>query len=450
MPVLTAVSVAAARPHKARREIPDAKATGLFLVIQPSGSKSWAVRLRRPDGKTAKLTLGRVNLTDEETTDKPEHGGTLTLRQARLLATKIDNERASGKDVVAERKEDKLRKRTAAADRAANTFAAAVREFFIDYQTRKWQARPRNWRNDAATLGLRYRIGSDPATVEPETIKGGLAEAWADKPIADIDGYAVHTVIDEARKINNTRARKLHSALSVLFTWLQRQRRVTINPVVGVWRPGPPRPRERALKPAEIRIFWKACDNIAGPFGALWKLLLLSGCRLRECTGMTRAELGDNGVWEIPSSRVKNHLAFMVPLPQPAFDVIADVPLIKNEAGLIFTTNGKTPVSGFSKAKKTLDAEMEKIAGQPIDSWCVHDLRRTFSTIMNESPEDGGLGIAPHIVEALLNHAKPGMIAVYNKAKNLSEKRVALQRWAAHVEGLVSGRKAKVTPLRKR
>jgi len=68
----------------------------------------------------------------------------------------------------------------------------------------------------------------------------------------------------------------------------------------------------------------------------------------------------------------------------------------------------------------------------------VHDLRRTFSTILNESPEDGGLGVAPHIVEALLNHAKSGVAGTYNKAKYLSEKRAALARWAVHVERLVA------------
>jgi integrase len=203
------------------------------------------------------------------------------------------------------------------------------------------------------------------------------------------------------------------------------------------------------LRPAEIKIFWKACDNIGGPFGALWQLLLLSGYRLREVTGMTRAELGDNGVWEIPSSHVKNHLTFMVPLPPQAIKIINSVPTVESEAGLIFTTNGRTPVSGFSKAKKALDAEMAKIAGQPMEPWCVHDLRRTFSTILNESPEDGGLGIAPHIVEALLNHAKSGVAGTYNKAAYLSEKRAALARWAVHIEGLVSDRKAKVLPMRK-
>jgi integrase len=118
----------------------------------------------------------------------------------------------------------------------------------------------------------------------------------------------------------------------------------------------------------------------------------------------------------------------------------------------VFTTNGKTAVSGFSKAKRKLDAEMAKIAGAPIKPWRVHDLRRTFSTVLNESPKAaGGLGIAPHIVEACLNHisgaAKSGVAGVYNGAAYLDEKQTALERWANHIEGLVAGRQADVSSL---
>jgi hypothetical protein len=55
---LTAAAVAKLLPDKKRREIPDAGSPGLRLVIQPSGAKSWALRFRRPDGRTGKLTLG--------------------------------------------------------------------------------------------------------------------------------------------------------------------------------------------------------------------------------------------------------------------------------------------------------------------------------------------------------------------------------------------------------
>ena len=60
------------------------------------------------------------------------------------------------------------------------------------------------------------------------------------------------------------------------------------------------------------------------------------------------------------------------------------------------------------------------------------------------------LGIAPHIVEAALNHvsgARAGVAGTYNRATYLPEKKAALERWAAHVNGLVSGRAANIVTL---
>ncbi|SIO49728.1 Phage integrase family protein [Bradyrhizobium erythrophlei] len=460
---LTALSVAKLKPAAVRLEIPDAGCPGLRLVIQPSGAKSWAMRFRN-NGKAAKLTLGPLDLSGKEAADQPRIGYPLTLAAAHALATDIKRQRARDIDVITETKADRKRRRDENMERASNTFGSIVREFIIKYRTKKWNSRPRRWRSDAATLGLRYPIHCDPAKIEPEEIevlKGSLAATWADKPIAAIDKYQVEAVIEDARKHgSDSRARKLYSVLSVLFGWLPLKYRVAVNPMIGVKRPGPPSSRDRKLEPSEIVLFWKACDSINGVFGSLYKTLLLTGCRLREVSGMSREEL--NGVWEVPGDRSKNHLSFLVPLPQQALDIIKSVPLPHGIghnnppepielSGLIFTTNGKTPVSGFSKAKKALDAEMAKVAGRPIKPWRVHDLRRTFSTTLNESPDDGGLGIAPHIVEAALNHisggAKSGVAGTYNKAKYLSEKRVALERWADHIEGLVSGRQAKVVPI---
>jgi Arm DNA-binding domain len=44
-------------PEK-RREIPDGKVPGLFLIHQPSDAKSFAFRYHRVGGATAKLTIG--------------------------------------------------------------------------------------------------------------------------------------------------------------------------------------------------------------------------------------------------------------------------------------------------------------------------------------------------------------------------------------------------------
>jgi integrase len=67
---------------------------------------------------------------------------------------------------------------------------------------------------------------------------------------------------------------------------------------------------------------------------------------------------------------------------------------------------------------------------EPMVPWVQHDLRRSVATHMAE------IGIQPHIIEAVLNHAsghKAGVAGVYNRATYTDEKRTALLRWAEHV-----------------
>src|SRR5262249_13183330 len=53
---LTAVSIENLKSGPIRQEIADAKATGLYLIVQPTGRKRFCVRYRY-QGKTRKLTL---------------------------------------------------------------------------------------------------------------------------------------------------------------------------------------------------------------------------------------------------------------------------------------------------------------------------------------------------------------------------------------------------------
>ena len=79
-----------------------------------------------------------------------------------------------------------------------------------------------------------------------------------------------------------------------------------------------------------------------------------------------------------------------------------------------------------------------------IQPWRLHDLRRTAATHMAD------IGIAPHVVEAVLNHVsghKAGVAGVYNQAEYRLEKQAALERWAAHVDGVVTGRPANVVAI---
>jgi integrase len=241
--------------------------------------------------------------------------------------------------------------------------------------------------------------------------------------------------------------------LSKFFGWCLQHRLITASPSVGVYVPPAPASRERVLTETEIVQFWNATDQMNEPFGAMLKLLLLTGARLREVAGMRRSEISGEA-WTIPGTRTKNGKEHVVPLSPLACDILAKVKMIAGP-GYVFTTTGTTPVSGFSKMKKQLDALIAETGVQKrtpeFAPWRLHDLRRTCATMMAES-SPRGLGIAPHIVEACLNHIsghKVGVAGIYNKAEYLPEKTVALQRWGNWVEGLVAGHEPNITALPK-
>ena len=146
---LTSVAVKNLRRSTAngRREISDGGCPGLYLVIQASGKKSWAMRFRRPNGNPAKLTLGAVVLSGKEIEGEPVIGQPLSLSSARRLAADIHRQRAMGRDVIADLEAVKRRQRIERENQAVSTFGFAAKEFVEKYamrETRGWRATARN------------------------------------------------------------------------------------------------------------------------------------------------------------------------------------------------------------------------------------------------------------------------------------------------------------------
>jgi integrase len=452
---LTDLAVRKSKAAKVRIEIPDGGAAGLYLVIQPSGRKSWALRFRRPDRRPAKMVLGSTYTETGEADDRePQIGGHLTLAGARRLAARLRHDIALGRDPAAAHQQAK-----ATREEVPETFAAKARQFVDEYEVKGRKVR--GWREVARILGLHFPVDGG----EPTRIKGGLAERWAERPVKEITGQDIYNVIDEARRsgipglerrnagVSDSRARKMADALGSMFGWAIKHGQ---NPAAGVWRPSPPAPRDRVLnvKPDvrgadELRWFWAACDKIGDPVGALLKLLLLTGCRVDEIANMHRDELSDDiSMLRLPSERTKNGLPHDVPLPRFARDILGEVKRIEGCAYVFSRKKGKgKPIGGWSKIKHELDAAMLALAkeerGAIIKPWRLHDLRRTCATGM------AGIGIQPHVVEACLNHvsgAKAGVAGIYNREMYEKEKREAFERWAEHVERVATA--GKVVTLR--
>lgn len=132
----------------------------------------------------------------------------------------------------------------------------------------------------------------------------------------------------------------------------------------------------------------------------------------------------DAGLWIIPAERTKSNRKQVLPLVRGAIEILAALPKLDDDRVFPARAASANSFSGFSRAKARLDA----FAG--ITGWVVHDLRRTAATGMAR------LGVAPHVVERILNHTSGtlgGVAGVYNRFGYLPEMRDALERWASFV-----------------
>jgi integrase len=233
-------------------------------------------------------------------------------------------------------------------------------------------------------------------------------------------------------------AKQTHATIRKLFYWALDRGVIDASPCVRVPVPAKAADRDRILNDDELRGVWNACEPLKWPFGPLVRMLILTGQRRDEVATMRWHDIDAGGaLWTIPRELTKSDRAHEIPLSSPALHIIAALP--KVDARLVFTTNGKVPVAGFSNAKRRLD-ELSQVQDRHL-----HDLRRTAATGMAR------LGIAPHVVEKVLNHRSgviSGVAAIYNRASYDAEKRAALEAWARKVHAIVDGEPANVVTIR--
>jgi integrase len=290
-----------------------------------------------------------------------------------------------------------------------------------------------------------------PATLRAARLYllGPYFRALHSAPITDI------TLADIATRLNaiirdsgSITARAARAALSTFFTWAMRQGLTDNNPVIGSEDPGPGQSRERVLSDSELAAVWRAADD-GSDYGKIIHLLMLTGCRRDEIGGLQWNEVNkDKATITLPAERVKNAHTHTLPLSAMAQRIIGD---IEPRAGRdsLFGDRSSAGFTAWSAAKADLDKRLKgKVA-----AFRLHDLRRTVATVMAESPPDKehrerrGLGIKPHVVEAVLNHQsghKAGVAGIYNRATYEPEVRNALAVWAEHLQSIISGGKRKV------
>jgi integrase len=197
------------------------------------------------------------------------------------------------------------------------------------------------------------------------------------------------------------------------------------------------RSRDRVLTDTELTAIWHALPD--SNFGTILRLLTLTGQRLGEVAGLRWSEIDfERDVILLSGERTKNHRAHDIPMARGVREILQAQP--RREREFVFGYRGGT-YAGWSPMKHAIDER----AG--VSGWVIHDLRRSVATGM------AGIGIQPHIIEAVLNHVsghKGGIAGIYNRATYAQEKALALARWDEHVRSLVEKRGSKVTALQRR
>lgn len=253
-----------------------------------------------------------------------------------------------------------------------------------------------------------------------------------DRPINEIKRSDIVRVLDKLVADGTpTRANRALAAIKKLMNWCIDRGTVETSPVAHLKMPTKEVARERVLNADELRLCWHMAEAEGFPFAPCVQLLMLTGQRRGEVSGMRWSELDfDNTIWTIPAKRAKNGSTHIVPLSPLAMQIIRSVPRYLN-SDFVFTTTGRTPISGFGRLKDRLDTAF----GPDAEDWRIHDLRRTVATNM------AMLRIQPQVIEAVLNHKSgivSGVAAIYNRHAYQDEKREALEAWANRVREIVT------------
>jgi integrase len=356
--------------------------------------------------------------------------GEITVAQARREAETLRGAVQGGADPVA------ARNAVEASERAAVVASAARETFTVDTLLDRW-----------AAIGLKDRSAAHRYDA-PRAVRR-LLGANSAMPAEDITVPMVQALVDAMLPRAPVLAIRTRNYGRAAFNWAIRRNLVSSNPFTAVEIDRRERSRDRLLNVDELRGAWRAAEAMDFPFGPLIQLMILTLQRKGEVTGMGWSELSpDCATWTIPARRAKNGRAHSVHLVQPARAILRAIPRQHDADGaeidLVFTTTGKTAVSGFKSGarilrRKVLHGAAHADETPPAIDWTLHDFRRTGVSKMAE------LGIAPHIADRILNHVTGtirGVMATYQRYDFKAERQRALEIWAAHVLEVAEGTSA--------
>jgi integrase len=362
---------------------------GFGIRIRAGGSRTWIYQFK-VGNQHRRMTLGSVPA--------------LTPARARETAGDLHAMVRLGRDPAGEKTEGRVR--------AAETMLA-VTQSYLTYQS--GHLRRRSYIEVERHL-LKYckpLHGLQLQTIDRRTVAALVLDVGSDSGAAT--------------------GNRVRASLSALFSWAMRQGLCDNNPIAGSIRQAE-QSRTRVLSDDELKIIWSALGS--DDYSAIIKLLILTGCRREEIGSLCWCEVGDQIV--LPPRRTKNHREHRIPVTAAVRAVLDSR---ERNGTFVFGRHPAKPFSGWGVSKAGLDRRI-KAAGHQLEPWRLHDLRRSMRTGL------GRLGVAPHIAELTINHARKGIEATYDKYRYEGEIKTALTLWANHVLAAVEGCERKVVPLR--
>jgi integrase len=410
-----------AAPSKGRTEVSDARCAGLTLRVTSNGVKSWSFRFRaRGATSPSRVTLGVY----------PDIG----LGKAREQAAAMRSAVAAGGDPAQHKREERA---------GAKTFGALADRYMKEHAYR--HKRP-------SSAGADHR-----------NLNKHVLPKWQNRPYASIRRADVIELVEGIIGTGKpTLANRVQALISKVFSFAVDTSLRDDNPCHRLKKRGAEKTGRRVLSDAEIPLFW---NGIVTPpavrrTGQGLRLAFLTGCRVSEIAGISRAELHDignpaNAAWLIPGTRTKNKRDHLVPLAPLAREVVLEL-LATIEPGeqYLFPTRSRQrsgPVRGntlsqfmsYFAHRTTGDDDAAKT--WRADSPSPHDLRRTMETRLS------ALGVAKEVRDRVLNHVQGDVGSKhYNLHQFVGEKRAALMRFEGALTAILAGESAAVVSLEAR
>jgi integrase len=396
------------------------------------GQTGLQLRVRsRVAGKPTRTWLLRFKFRGEESRIVLGHFPETTLDIARGLAREARERASQGIDPRRSRPRRRLRP---VADSAR---AAAGSKHSIEFLAQEFMEKYVRPSRD------------DPAYVDRILKKDVLTE-WAGRDARTIKPREVIELLDGiVGRGSPVMANRTGDVISQMFLYGVHRDIVESNPVQLLFNPGgKEKSRERCLSDDEVRILIKNRPTLPRfeRLGLVLVIYLLTAVRRSELALARWSEFDfEAKLWEVPAAHVKGRKGerrdHTVPLSDWAVREFQALRGLNRRSRYVLpNVDGDGPINPKLITRNVARAQnrMRKLG---IAEFTLHDLRRTCRTGLSRlKGADGKPAVAPHIAERVLHHAMEKIEGTYDKHDYLDEKRDALERWATHLESLMSGR----------